>query len=78
MSVLARLQQIMGGTFNLNPLTITEGTRQADVASWDSLGHVNLMVALESTFEVELEPEDFPRLTSVRAILTYLQARGIA
>ena len=34
------------------------------------------MMALEQTFDVQLEVEDFPRLTSVPAILDYLKHAG--
>jgi hypothetical protein len=35
------------------------------------------MVALESSFDVTLEVEDFAALISVPAILDYLRSRGI-
>jgi acyl carrier protein len=35
------------------------------------------MMALEQTFGVMLEVEDFPRLNSVPAILQYLAQQGI-
>jgi acyl carrier protein len=34
------------------------------------------MVALEDTFDIRLEPEDFPKLTSIKAILAHLRAAG--
>jgi acyl carrier protein len=78
MSTFEQLRDTVATTFNLGPRAITETTRQKDVASWDSLGHVNLMVALEGVFQLTLEPEDFSRLTSVPAILEYLQEHGVA
>ncbi len=77
MNVFERVRDTMAGTFNLEPGTVTENTRQTDVNKWDSLGHINLMVALEGEFDLGLEPEDFAKLTSVPAILTYLRAQGI-
>jgi acyl carrier protein len=35
------------------------------------------MMALEQTFGVFLEVEDFPKLVSVPAMLQYLKAQGI-
>jgi acyl carrier protein len=76
-SAFDRLRETLAITLNLDPAEVTETTRQEETGNWDSLAHVNLMVALEETFGVALEPEDFPRLTSVSAILTFLRERGI-
>ena len=52
-------------------------TKAEDLAAWDSLGQVNLMMALEQTFDVFLDVEDFPTLNSVPAILKYLKEHGV-
>ena len=72
MDTFERLRQTMALTLNVPPRLIRETTTQNDVSSWDSLAHINLMVALEEAFDVTLEVEDFARLTSVPAILAYL------
>ena len=38
---------------------------------------VNLMMALEQTFDIFLDVEDFQKLTSVSAIIEYLKDQGI-
>lgn len=73
MSILKQLQEVISTTLKVPPEKITEATINEDLAAWDSLGHVNLMIALEQTFDIVLEVEDFPELVSVRAIMKYLQ-----
>jgi acyl carrier protein len=72
MTIFDRLRDAMAVTLKLSPDSIRETTTQEDLAAWDSLGHINLMVALETAFDITLEVEDFARLTSVPAILGYL------
>jgi acyl carrier protein len=60
----------------VSPDKITKETSDKDLAAWDSLAHVNLMMSLEQTFDLFLEVEDFPKLTSVPAILEYLREQG--
>jgi acyl carrier protein len=76
-SAFEQLRGTLAASLGVTPDTIRTTTRQADLPKWDSLAHINLMVALESTFDVILEVEDFATLTSVPAILGYLQSRGI-
>ncbi len=78
MSVFAQLQDAMATTLNVEPAKITEQTSADNLTEWDSLGHVNLMMAIEQTFDIYLEVEDFPKLTSVDAILAHLQQQGVS
>lgn len=73
MKIFELLQEVMAVTLNVAPQKITETTTDQDLPSWDSLGHVNLMLALEQTFGVYLDVEDFPKLNSVQAIIAYLK-----
>lgn len=45
------------------------------VPEWDSLNHVNLMVALEAEYGVTVDEEQMVELTTVRAIRTFIEAR---
>ena len=77
MSKIEQLRSVIAATLKVPASKITDETRDEDLAAWDSLGHVNLMMALEQTFDVFLDVEDFPKLNSVRAILDYLNEHGV-
>jgi acyl carrier protein len=77
MNLSHRLQEMIAATLHVPPSRITESTIAEDLPSWDSLGQVNLMMALEQTFGVYIEVEDFDRLKSIPAILNYLKASGV-
>jgi acyl carrier protein len=77
MTTFEQLRDILAQTLKIPPARITDTSKKADFPSWDSLGHVNLMMALEQTFGVFLEVEDFPKLVSVPDMLQYLKAQGI-
>lgn len=78
MSTFLLLRDAMANTLKVPPNKITETTKDEDLPAWDSLGHVNLMMALEQTFNVVLDVEDFPKLNSVPAILEYLKRQSTA
>ena len=77
MSIFKQLHEVITTTLKVQPEKVTETTTNENLAAWDSLGHVNLMIALEQTFDIFLDVEDFPTLISVPAILKYLQEHGI-
>lgn len=67
-----QLRDIMALTFDVAPETITAATTRDDCAKWDSLAHLNLMLALEDGFGVTLTVDEMAELTSVAAILARL------
>ena len=69
MDLFEKTRNVIATTLKVMPEKITRETSDKDLAAWDSLAHVNLMMSLEQTFDLFLEVEDFPRLTSVPAIL---------
>jgi acyl carrier protein len=78
MSTFQKLQQTIAATLKVPPSEVTETTRDQDLPSWDSLGQVNLIMALEQEFGVYVEVEEFGNLNSVPAILAYLGKQGVS
>jgi acyl carrier protein len=78
MDLFEKTQHVIATTLKVTPDKIGRETSDQDLAAWDSLAHVNLMMSLEQVFDLFLEVEDFPKLTSVPAILEYLRGRGKA
>ena len=77
MSLFERVQEALAATLKVPAKTITPATRDRDIPAWDSLGHVNVMMTLEQTFDVVLDVEDFPTLNSVPNIVEYLKGHGV-
>lgn len=53
---------------------IGESTDQEEIEAWDSVGHLNLMLAIEEQYAIRVSVEDIARLTSVPAILSHVEA----
>ena len=68
----ARLREVMANCFAIAPAEITPTTQQSDIAAWDSVQHLNLMLMIEDTFGLSLRVEDMTKLSSVPAIMKFL------
>jgi len=73
----AKLQEIVRTALNLPPDVDVTQAHQLAVENWDSLGHVSLMLAIESEFGISIAVADQLRLTSYPAIRHYLEACGV-
>lgn len=78
MSMFDKLKDIMAATLDISPDVIQPESSMDDIEEWDSLGHVHIMVALEQTFDLYMEAEEFAELNSVPAILAYLEAESVS
>jgi acyl carrier protein len=65
---------VLSLTFNMPADEVTPSTVQTDVPTWDSIGHLNLMLALEDRFGITLDVDDMMALTTVAAILGFLES----
>jgi acyl carrier protein len=76
-SLRDRLLGVVSSVLGVPTTGVDGATSPQTVATWDSLGHLNLVVALESEFGVSLTPEQVFEMNSVDAIATVLRAHGV-
>ena len=77
-SLLERVRDVIATTLKVPASRLLDTTHSEQLQAWDSLGQVNIVMALEQTFGIMIEVEDFEHLNSVPAILDYLGRQGVA
>lgn len=75
-SVLYRLTRIFREVLDEEDLVL-EADSEEPIEGWDSLAHVELMMAIESEFDVTLTNEETADMTSIPAILDALRKHGV-
>ena len=72
-----QVRQIIADTLFMSLEEIDADASQDSVRNWDSLQQLNLVLALEQTFNVRFKPEEFAAMTSVEKILEQLGLKGV-
>lgn len=70
-----RLQRIFTDVFALPAEHIRPETSPEMIESWDSVNHLNLVLAMEQEFDVQFTPEEIEQLLSVDAIVKLLEEK---
>lgn len=65
-----RVIQIVSQVMGVPADQVTERSSSQTVETWDSLNHMNLILALEEEFGVQFSDEQIMRMLNVGAILT--------
>ena len=64
--------RLLSDTLDLRAEEVTTDTSASNTPHWDSLGHLNVMLAIEQAFGVRLTPEQTDHMTSVADICKVL------
>jgi acyl carrier protein len=72
----AQVQTTLVEALRVAPEQVGPELAFGDLPQWDSMGHMEVMMALESRFGIEISADTIAALTSVPAICAYIQENG--
>lgn len=76
-AVLDQVRSMVADVFNCRVDQVTPQSSAETIEGWDSLHHLNLVLALEERFGISIDPWQAAELTSVEAIVeTVRRLRG--
>lgn len=78
MQVEEKVEGVLADVLQVPADGITDDLAMQDVEAWDSLKHMELIVALETAFDVQLTFDEIVAMRSVREIKRVLAERGAA
>ncbi len=70
-----QLNTIFKDVFDDDSIQIFDAMTAQDVKEWDSLNHINLMVAVENHFEVKFSVREVSKLANVGELLHLIRAK---
>ena len=68
-STLDQVRRIVADVFNCRLEQVSADSSSESVENWDSLHHLNLVLALEERFSMRFDPWEAAELVSVAAIV---------
>jgi len=71
------VEEVVSGVFGVEPQSLDESSSPESVEGWDSMGHVNLVTALEQHLNVSIDIDDVMEMGSVGKIREILLAYGV-
>ena len=71
-----RVQKVFREVFEEPALAVSAQTTAADIPEWDSLTHINLIVALEEEFGIRFSSREVSSMACVGDLFTVLERKG--
>lgn len=64
-----RVKKIMSDIFQVNIKEVNEYSCPDSIKKWDSLGHLNLITAIEEEFEIILNEEQITQMLNFKLVI---------
>jgi acyl carrier protein len=74
---VSAIEELVSQVFGAEPGSIDASSSPESVEGWDSMGHLNLIAALEKRFNVSIDIGDAMEMVSVRRIREILVDYGV-
>jgi acyl carrier protein len=68
-----RARAALAKALKVTPESITENASQADLSAWDSVRHMNVVLALENAFDIEFTDAELPTLSSLPRLVEAIE-----
>ena len=75
MEYLERLQKVFSTVFDNEAIEITPELTADDVDEWDSLSHINLMIAIELEFNIEFDQSEIQNFANVGELVSTIEKK---
>jgi acyl carrier protein len=72
-----RVKKVMGSVFNVDIDLIKDNSSPDNIENWDSLKHMNLIIALEEEFEIEFDDEEIVDSMNYALILNIINHKVV-
>ena len=72
-----RLKEIMAQVFDVPNESINNDSSPDTIENWDSVNHMNLVLALEQAFSISFEPDEIIEMMNFELILVIFKDKGI-
>jgi len=70
-----RVKRVMAGVLGVPLEQISDLSTPETIESWDSFGHISLVMALEEEFSIAFSDQEIAQLGSVQAIVLAVKSR---
>ncbi len=68
------IENVIATTLKIPRSAVVDGLEYYGASEWDSMGHMQLMLALEAEYGVTIDDDTILELTSVKAIRSYIES----
>lgn len=71
--IRTRARAALAKALKVAPESIADNASQMDLSQWDSVRHMNVVLALENDFDIEFTDAELPKLNSLPTLVAAVE-----
>ena len=68
-----RTREVLARVLKVSPEAVADDASQVQLSEWDSVRHMNVVLALENDFGIEFDDAELPELTSLALLVAAVE-----
>ena len=73
--IYSRLNEIARDVFDDDSIELSPATTARDIPAWDSVNHINLIIAIETRFGIKFRTSEFESLQNVGSLAGIIESK---
>ena len=73
--ILKKLEDIFKNVFDIDSLVLDDDITADDIDEWDSLSHIQLMLAIEKAFDIKFTSREMKELADVGEMVSCIKSK---
>ncbi len=73
--IYERLNRVFRDVFDDDSICLNDNTTSSDIEDWDSLEHINLIVAVEGEFKIKFNMKEVTKMKNVGEMVDIIESR---
>ena len=71
-----KLYEVIAGILNIDPATLSEESNALNTPNWDSLQHIEIMLAVENAFSVRFSMPEMVSMQNIGDMRKLIRGKG--
>lgn len=71
----AHIKTLIAKLFDVDETYLSLNSSPDEIEKWDSLGHMNIVAAIEEEFEIELTDDEIDAMANIASIINIVEGK---
>ena len=71
----AHIKTLIAKLFDVDETYLSLNSSPHEIEKWDSLGHMNIVAAIEEEFEIELTDDEIDAMANIASIINIVEGK---
>ena len=73
--MIKKITKIINEVFEIDLNTLDKKSIINEISNWDSYNHINLIIAIEAGFNIEIQPNEVEKIINIKDLIDIIKLK---